>query len=773
VAGTVVSVLFGVEARRKADALEQQTRAAQNNAARAEENEKAVGRALVSGLLIPIGRNPHQLNYPLDATEADAMRQLRAASAPLRLQFLETALRDRETARRVGRRADWVVQAIVGCDRALRADVVRLVARRIQEPDAPGEPRLACARLGLALNLADRAWAERSADALLVELRDPQAEPEECPSLAEALAAVSERLPPNADHVVRALDFFLTRLRDRESRVQYYQQLGPAIVAISPALDVAAASRVAEELGAIIRRPDSPQFLLSSLSKALAAVCRRLPAADAADHVNRAADFLISEARDAVAEKNRLKYFWQAEALGVLCGQLDSERAGRAAGVILAILGESQTVGEYKDEFISHPNYVSVLTKLAERLDAPASLRAAEDLVLVLRKAGNLAMGVEEVRAALVAVCGRLDQAGAARVAGAIVAAARDPKAVVVARVLFADALAALADRLTPNQAASLESAIVDGLLADLANAQSRRSTGLVGQALAKASGRPGATSAARVAEALTAAIRDPQTLPDALKPLATALAVVSGRLPPREASSHASRAADRLDSLWADGTARANRAALGEALAAVWTRLDSADAAARARRVAADLEDALRDAKAPPENISGPALTLAVVYDHLDAAERGARANVVVDAVVAALRRPKKLPWTISQLAEALAALCAHVDRPGVERVADALLAALDDPNAQPATWAPILSTHPDLFASYDTKFKKIVARLDERELRGLLDHPLAAGRIQRVILDVLGESKHRHFRNTWDYLDWTESNRNGPAGESPETNR
>src|SRR5262245_6464089 len=116
VAGAVVSLLFGVQARRKADELEQQsiqlqaqTRAAQENARHAEEKENEVGRVLLSGLLIPIGRNQERLTDPPDAAEADAVRQLRAAPAPLRLQFLETALRDPETAQRVGRRADWVV----------------------------------------------------------------------------------------------------------------------------------------------------------------------------------------------------------------------------------------------------------------------------------------------------------------------------------------------------------------------------------------------------------------------------------------------------------------------------------------------------------------------------------------------------------------------------------------------------------------------------------------------------------------------------------------
>src|SRR5262249_61903546 len=120
-----------------------------------KENENEVRRVLLSGLLIPIARGPYRLTEQLEAAEADAVRQLRAAPAPLRLQFLEMALRDRETAQRVGRRADWIVQAVVGCDRALRADVARLVVRRIQEPSAPQEVMFACARIGLAVNLAD------------------------------------------------------------------------------------------------------------------------------------------------------------------------------------------------------------------------------------------------------------------------------------------------------------------------------------------------------------------------------------------------------------------------------------------------------------------------------------------------------------------------------------------------------------------------------------------------------------------------------------------
>jgi hypothetical protein len=759
-AGTVVSLLFGIEAHRKADELEKQTlqlqaqtSAAQESSRRAEENEKEVGRVLLSGLSIPIGRSQARLADLLDDAEADAIRQLRAAPAPLRLQFLETALRDPETARRVGRRADWVVQAIVGCDRALRADVARLVVRRIQELGVPQEVMVACARFGLAVNLADPAWAERSADALLVALSDPLIDRDDYPPLAAALAAVGERLPPvqAADHAARALDLFVTRLRDPVSRGLAYQQLVPAVVAVSPGLDAAAAARVAEALGALIRRSDCGQSYWPGISTALAAVCRRLPASDAATHINRTIDFVI-EARDTTEEKDKIHYSAQAQALGALCGRLDAARASRVAGAIIAILGDGPTAAGVKYEFITYGHIAAVLTKVAERLDAAGGPRVAEDLVLVLRRSsGNIAVDIEELRAALVAVCRGPDAAGAARVAEAILAAVRDPKTPLLVRTLFADALAALADRLTPDQAASLESVLVDSLLADLADAKSLKFQGPLWQALATACGRPGAAEAGRAAEALSAAIRDPHTPPTSLKPLASALALVSDQLPPREAASHAKRAVDALDSLWVAKTAAPDRAFVAEALAAVWTRLGPTAATARAKRAADDLEDALRDSKAAPHETAGLAIALSAVYNHLDPAERSGRANAVADAVVVALRKPRNDQHMIAHLSEALATLCAHLDRPGAVRVASALLAILDDPNDSQFR-----------FLLPERTFKGIAARLDERDLQRLLGHPLAAGPLQRFLLDVLAGSKNRTFRNTWDYHDWKSSQGN-----------
>src|SRR5262249_17543343 len=209
-----------------------------------------------------------------------------------------------------------------------------------------------------------------------------------------------------------------------------------------------------------------------------------------------------------------------AQALGGLSGRLSPPRAARVAEELIALLGDRDTLG--------YTYVTEALTAVAERLDAQGGLRAAEGLILVLRrKADDFSLVSEPRRAALVAVCRRPDAAGAARVSEAIVAAVRDPQTSARARVLFADALGAVGDRLGPAGAASLEGALVEALAADLADARSLPVRALLGQALASVCGGPGATSAARAAEALVAAIRDPQTPLVALKPLAEALAAV------------------------------------------------------------------------------------------------------------------------------------------------------------------------------------------------------------------------------------------------------
>jgi hypothetical protein len=750
-AGTVVSLLFAFEARR-------QTRAATENAQRAREKEEEVRRVLIASLMIPIEGNAHPLNSWLDNTEVVGLCQLRKAPKEVRLQFLDTALRDPETARRVGRRADWVIQAIVGCNRALRDEVGQLLVERIQKPETAQEVKLACARLGQAANLDERVWAERSAEALSVALCDKGLERGDCRALAESFAAVIEPLPraQAAEHAARVTDVFLARLQEPSGLLLDYNKFGPAIEVMSPYLDAVAAKRTAETIGAIFRRAESNPIAWEFLAKAQLAVGRRLPPSDAAAHVNRMVDIVL-EWRSATKEKDKFRYSLHAQTLGTLSGQFDAKVAARVADTIIATLGDFYMTGPLRSEFVEHFFIPEALARVAERLDAPGSLRAAEALIPVLKKVDKFA-NLEPLSKALVGVCRRLDADGSRRVADAIAVAVQDPKTPVLARTLLANGFAVVSGKLEPDKAASLERAIVDVLVVDLADAKPILTRRQLGQALASMCGRPGTKSATRAAEALTAAIRDPQTPLFLLKPFAAALAIVSGQLPPAQASSHASRAAEVLGSLWIAKTNHLDRALLAQAMTEVWTRLSPLEAAAHAKRMAVDLGDALQDAKAEPHELSLLAQALTAVCSQLDPAEGKARINRALDILVARFRKSKNAVQTSVALTEALATLWVRLDRNGLARVADTLVTALGDPDVQRYR----LEFHVN-------RFKKVAARMEERDLERLLEQPLTAGIVQRAVLDVLGESKNRHFRNTWDYLDWKRSKGNGTDVLSP----
>jgi hypothetical protein len=760
----VVSLLFAFEARRQeglatdwADELERQaielkaqTIAATENAQRAQKNEEEARQALIAGLMIPIEGNAHPLNHPPDNTEVVGLCQIRKASRQVRLQFLETALREPETARRVGRRAEWVIQSIVGCDHPLRDDVGRLLLQRIQERETAQEVMLACARLGQAANLGDRVWAERSACALSDALCDKALEPADCPVLAKSLAAVLEHLPraQAAEHAARVTEAFLTRLSEPVGLVVGYSHFGPAIEVMSPYLDAAAANRAADTIDDIHRRSESYASAWEYLGKAQLVVCRRLPPTDAAAHVNRMVE-LVFEWHKATPDQSKIRLIFQAKLLGILSGQFDTHVAARVADTIIAILGDGYVVGgNLRSEFIENRSIPEDLARVAERLDARGSLCAAEALIPVLKKADKIMVNMERLKTALVGLCRRLDADGAKRVADAIAVAVQDPKTSVPVRAILANGFAVLADKLEPDKAAPLESAVVEVLALDVADVKPMPSRKDSAQALAAVCGRPHTKNAARAAQALTAAIREPQTPVVLLKPFAAALAVVCSQLPPAQASSQASQAAEALGSFWSAKPKYLDRAFLAQATAEVWTCLGPHETAAQAKQMAVDLGDALQDPKAEAYERPRLAEALIAVCSRLDPADGEARISSAVDILLAQFQKPKNARLTSASLAESLATLCLRLDRNGLARTAETLFSALGDPDVQ--LWG--LEYHVNMF-------KKAAARMKANDLERLLEQPLTGGTMQRAVLDVLGESKNRQFRNTWDYLDWKKS--------------
>jgi hypothetical protein len=372
------------------------------------------------------------------------------------------------------------------------------VVRRIQEPGAPQDVRLACAQLGLALDLADRAWAERSAAALLGALRDPLIERSDYPPLAEALAAVSDRLPPDqaADHADQATAVLVTRLRDRTNML-HYDELGKAVIAVSPRLDAAAATRAASDLAPLIRQPGLHPSAWPSISRVLAAVYRRLPPSDSASYLNQTVDFIVA-ARGATTNKTHWGLY--AKALAALGRRLDAAGVAREAEAILGMLGNAEA-----EWYLTE-----ALAEVAEHQDAEESLRTAEQLVLVLRNSKEKSALPELLKPLLGSVCRHLDAAGTARVSEAMIAAVRDPRTSIHVHALFAHVFVVLCGRLDPARATSLEDALLGALVADLADAKYAPARSRLGRALASVCGRPGASRAPSAAEALVDAIRDP-----------------------------------------------------------------------------------------------------------------------------------------------------------------------------------------------------------------------------------------------------------------------
>jgi hypothetical protein len=395
---------------------------------------------------------------------------------------------------------------------------------------------------------------------------------------------------------------------------------------------------------------------------------------------------------------------------------------------------------------------------VADRLDALDNLRASEELIQLLRKSENKLLPFGQWKTALVTNCRRLDTVGAARVAEAVVVAVQDPKTAIGVRATFASVLAAVGDQLDPVRADSLEGALVDSLLTDLADVKSLN-LGTVGPMVTAVCGRAGAKCTARVGDALTETICNPQTPFEWLPQLVTVLGVAVARLPPGEASSRANRAIAVLESLSPTRTKPQERIVLAGALEAAWSGVGPTEASAYASKMVADLEDLLRSPKLTPFEQSRLARALGGVFRHLGPAEWAGHANTLLvphaNTLLAALRKPENNLdlATVAQFVESLVELCTLLDRPEAVRVFEHLLFTLSDLDI----YGVRLDLSGFLYDSVEGRLKKVFSRLEEADLRRLLEHPLAVGRLQRVILDAVGEPRHSSFRNTWDYLDRT----------------
>jgi hypothetical protein len=251
-----------------------------------------------------------------------------------------------------------------------------------------------------------------------------------------------------------------------------------------------------------------------------------------------------------------------------------------------------------------------------------------------------------------------------------------------------------------------------------------------------------GATQAGKAAAILLSALGSGNDR-GALFQLCQGLRAVGGKL----GGEDASKAAEALVAVMGKVTDPWALPSLAGGLSAVSRRLDAGQAAAHAGK-AADLLVAAMGRTSNLDALSGLSRGLTEVSGLLEATQAAAHANRTAAALVAAWGQQRDNPLALIALSEGLGAVGGRLEPAGGVKAAEVLVAGLGTASG------PL-----DLNKPCEA-LNAVCGRLSTRDLVACLQHPLAAGRAQRTLLDVLGQRSRRDFRTTWHFLDWAASN-------------
>jgi hypothetical protein len=174
----------------------------------------------------------------------------------------------------------------------------------------------------------------------------------------------------------------------------------------------------------------------------------------------------------------------------------------------------------------------------------------------------------------------------------------------------------------------------------------------------------------------------------------------------------------------------------------------------------------------------------LQAVNEDLDAATAAANASKAAEILVRAMSKRLDLS-TFSTLPDGLKAMSVHLDAAHAAKAADRLLSTMRkttdlnylSPLSQglqainghlvasraieaAEMFIVMMTSDPWQYAQALKQWEKIMESCSTPDILRLLNHPLAARKAQRNLLDLLGRRTHRHFRNMWEFLDWARSN-------------
>jgi serine/threonine protein kinase len=395
---------------------------------RAETQRDRAERQFANGLLRPIGFSNQSISTQnIDPVELRSFVDWSAIEeSPLKLRVLGIALENPETAMRIARRAERVIQSCVGLSPTRRAQAIKLVSAKQRDLAADPRIRVAACRLALELGSADLpAWVKsckwlsdsknQSIDRFgeFVNLAISRSDPEQVAqlnvdpllailetssnekvqgALCNALPRVVRRLEPA--QVKRVADVLVVILQKSTDEGVLVEAIS-GLMALAARLEPARLTRAWDALIAVQQRPMGLS-VDNAANDGLTALAPRLEPAQ----LKRAADALIG----ALERSTDGKLLYAASrGSAAVAPSLEPAQVKRVADAVIAILEKSSD----RDALSGASGGIQTL---APRLEPAQSKRAADLLVGILEKSTDVVV-LQAANAGLTAMLPRLEPA--------------------------------------------------------------------------------------------------------------------------------------------------------------------------------------------------------------------------------------------------------------------------------------------------------------------------------------------------------------------------
>jgi serine/threonine protein kinase len=291
----------------------------------ASEDEllSSVARSLLRQLAVQVRLN--QPLPPLNDQEIEALWDLASSKDErLRLRFVEVALRDSVSTRRLKERAAFAFHAAVGLNGTRRTQIEDLLGKCLQGKDIPREQQEDVALCVAHLGTFDRPLAERTA-AILTQAMSRTTETYALVSFSDGLLAVASRLEPKeGTQACGQATLNLSQAMSKTTETECLQYLAHSLSALVSRLGSKKAAEVAATLTQAMSKSTNLDTL-PHLSQSLSEVAAHLEPMEVV-----VVAVTLTKAINNTTEPNALRHL--SESLAAVASHLETKEAAKVYG---------------------------------------------------------------------------------------------------------------------------------------------------------------------------------------------------------------------------------------------------------------------------------------------------------------------------------------------------------------------------------------------------------------------------------------------------------